>query len=81
MGLIIFIFLILNQLALLKKFANDSLDFLSRILLRKVLTNSKAFQDAKLVIFRKKSKDFAILFSLAKKFQTIGFGTKCPSGW
>ena len=71
MGLIIFIFLILNQLALLKKFANDSLDFLSRILLRKVLTNSKAFQCAKLVNFRKTSKNYADYFYLAKKIHSM----------
>lgn len=56
-------------------FANDSRQIHSRILLRKQLPISKAFRCAKLVNFRKTTKDFANYFCLAKK---IYFGGFCP---
>jgi len=73
-------FLILSGLTFLKKFANDSLDFLSRILLRKQLTIPEAFHAAKLAKFRKTSKDFMIYFFLAKKSHSLVLAQKLSSG-
>ena len=64
---------IISRLAPPKNFANDSHQTSFRILLRKLLPILKAFQCAKLVIFRKTSKDFANYFFLAKIIHSMDF--------